>query len=31
MGVPTLRLKLFATTISGFFLGVAAARRFRTT
>src|SRR6059036_2329987 len=26
MGVPTLRLKLFATTISGFFLGVAGAR-----
>jgi branched-chain amino acid transport system permease protein len=25
MGVPTLRLKLFATTISGFFLGVAGA------
>jgi len=25
MGVPTLRLKLFATTLSGFFLGVAGA------
>jgi branched-chain amino acid transport system permease protein len=25
MGVPTLRLKLFATTVSGFFLGVAGA------
>jgi len=30
MGVPTLRLKLFATTVSGFFLGVAA-RPFPTT